>query len=69
MVAIPFPYGTSAGEKVIGRMEMRASPLDTLTVENERRFRAEVERALRAGDDALAQIERRLRTLEDITLP
>lgn len=61
----PFPYArTRLGQKRVGRMEFRASLPEPPDALNERRHRAELERALRAGDDAIAQLERRVKALE-----
>lgn len=61
----PFPYArTRLGQKRVGRMEFKASLPEPPDALNERRHRADLERALRAGDDAIAQLERRVKALE-----
>lgn len=68
MVAIPYPYGIrkTPPEQQLGRMVYYA-PSEIEGPDAEKRQRAEIERAFRAGDDALSQIERRLRALEKVT--
>lgn len=72
MATIAFPYGTADNvDSRIGRIAYRASPVlgDYPTVGQIRLHRAELERSFRAADDALRQIERRLRRLEAAVFP
>lgn len=66
-LVVPWPFGRDkTADKRLPRFSFRAAHAQW-TLEDERRQRADIERAFRTGDDALAQIERRLRALEEAT--
>jgi hypothetical protein len=71
MATIPFPYGIDKATGMrLGRVEYHTSqPLAVYDQADARRERAELARAFRVLDDALRQIERRLRALEEVTFP
>lgn len=64
MVAIPWPMGTARSERRLGRMLYRAPYVGADRMADEPRHRAEIEAALRRGDDAITQLEQRLLELE-----
>ena len=67
---VPFPYGTDkATGSRLPRVEFTPGQVpETYDPEYQRRFVAELARSFNAVDMALAQIERRLRVIEE-TLP